>query len=87
MQKNINNIEEEILLYIQNHCQNINNLPQIPENEFAKLKHEHQHKIAFSKFLDTHKESCWYCCKIKFFFKSIQFKEDTDSCTKKKNSC
>lgn len=71
--------EEEILQYLDNHYQNLNDLPQIPENSFAKLKHKHQYKIAFSKFLDKHKECCWWCCKIKFFFKSIKFKEDSDN--------
>ena len=74
--------EPAIFQYIENHYKNLNDLPQIPENEFAKLKHKHQHKIAFSKFLDTHKESCWLCCKIEFLFKSFKFEEDSDNLPK-----
>ena len=79
----IQEIDESVILqYIENHYNNLNDLPQIPENEFAKLKHEHQRKIEFSKFLDVHKESCWWCCKIKFLFNSIKFEEDSDKAPK-----
>lgn len=60
--------EKEIQDYILNHFQSLNDLPQIPEKKFHKLKHHHQSKVEFSKFLDSHPNDFWIICKIKYRF-------------------
>ena len=59
---------EDILQYCNNRFLELNELPQIPEKEFIRLKHAHQSKVEFSKFLDTHKRDCLLMCKLKFWF-------------------
>ena len=59
---------EDILNYINSHYSSLNELPQIPEKHFNRLKHLHQSKVEMSKFLDTHKNDFWLICKIKFRF-------------------
>jgi len=58
----------QILSYIEEHYKTLNDLPQIPEKHFARLKHAHQSKVAFSKFLDAHATDFWLVCKLKFRF-------------------
>lgn len=60
--------KDQILSYIKEHYKTLNDLPQIPEKHFAKLKHAHLSKVAFSKFLDSHEKDFWIICKIKFHF-------------------
>lgn len=63
------NIEDEVVLnYIESQFSSLNDLPQIPEKDFLRLKHAHQEKVAFSKFLDDHPNDFWFLCKIKFRF-------------------
>lgn len=59
---------EDILQCCNNRFLELNELPQIPEKEFIRLKHAHQSKVEFSKFLDTHKRDCLLMCKFKFWF-------------------
>lgn len=59
---------EEIINYIDSHFSTLNELPQIPEKHFNRLKHLHQSKIEMSKFLDSHHNDYWLICKIKFRF-------------------
>ena len=58
---------EEICSYLNYHYENLNDLPQIPEKNFLKLKHTHQQKVEFSKFLDKHKNEPMIVCKLKFY--------------------
>ena len=58
----------QILSYIEEHYKTLNDLPQIPEKHFVRLKHAHQSKVAFSKFLDSHATDFWLVCKLKFRF-------------------
>ena len=60
--------DEVILGYIDSHYSSLNDLPQIPEKQFARLKHWHQSKVEMSKFLDSHKNDYWLVCKLKFRF-------------------
>ena len=59
---------KEILDYIDSHFNSLNDLPQIPEKHFNRLKHLHQSKVEMSKFLDSHRNDFWFICKIKFRF-------------------
>lgn len=58
----------EILSYLDDHYSTLNDLPQIPEKHFLRLKHAHQSKVEFSKFLDYHRNDFWLICRIKFRF-------------------
>lgn len=60
--------ELEVVQYFQSSFSELNELAQIPEKEFTKLKHAHQTKVEFSKFLDTHKKDYLWVCKLKFRF-------------------
>ena len=60
--------EVEVIQYLQNNFSELNELVQIPEKEFIKLKHEHQTKEEFSTFLDSHKRDYLWICKLKFCF-------------------
>lgn len=63
----IQNISElEIISYLQKNYTELNDLPQIPEKYFTKLKHKHQTKVEFSKFLDSHKNDYLWVAKLKF---------------------
>ncbi len=66
--------DKYILDYINEHYSSLNELPQIPEKQFNKLKHCHQSKIEMSKFLDEHKNDFWLFCKIKFWFRNFRRK-------------
>lgn len=59
---------KEVLNYIDSHFSTLNELPQIPEKQFNRLKHLHQSKVEMSKFLDSHRNDYWLICKIKFRF-------------------
>ncbi|MFB0919923.1 MAG: hypothetical protein QMB62_03435 [Oscillospiraceae bacterium] len=59
---------EEIIKYIDDHFSSLNELPQIPERHFNRLKHLHQSKVEMSKFLDSHRNDYWLICIIKFRF-------------------
>ena len=59
---------KEVLEYIDSHFGSLNDLPQIPERHFNRLKHLHQSKVEMSKFLDSHRSDFWLICKIKFRF-------------------
>ena len=59
---------KEVLDYIDSHFSSLNDLPQIPEKHFNRLKHLHQTKVEMSKFLDSHRNDFWLICKIKFRF-------------------
>lgn len=61
---------KDILSYIDVHFSSLNELPQIPEKHFNRLKHMHQSKVEMSKFLDSHKKDFWIICRIKFRFSS-----------------
>lgn len=70
---------KEVLDYIDSHFSSLNDLPQIPEKHFNRLKHLHQAKVEMSKFLDSHRNDFWLICKIKFRFchtKSAKGKEN-----------
>ena len=68
----------EVLAYLNDHYTALNDLPQIPEKHFAYLKHAHQTKVEFSKFLDQHPNDFLWVCKLKF-------RLGIDGCTKHKN--
>ena len=57
---------DEILAYLDDHYAALNDLPQIPEKHFAYLKHAHQTKVEFSKFLDRHPNDFLWVCRLKF---------------------
>ena len=59
---------KDILNYIDSHFSSLNELPQIPEKHFNRLKHMHQSKVEMSKFLDSHKKDFWVICRLKFRF-------------------
>lgn len=61
--------DTEILEYMDSHFTALNDLPQIPEKHFNRLKHIHQCKVAFSKYLDDHQDDFWLICRIKFRLK------------------
>ncbi len=65
----------EILNYLDSHFGTLNDLPQIPENQFNRLKHAHQSKVAMSKFLDRHQNEPWIICKFKFWFNYKEFEQ------------
>ena len=58
--------DDEILYYLNSHYNTLSDLPQIPEKHFLRLKHAHQSKVEFSRFLDNHQRDFWLICKIKF---------------------
>jgi len=60
--------DKSILDYLQEHFRSLNDLPQIPEKCFNRLKHAHQYKVAMSRFLDDHQGEPWIICKFKFWF-------------------
>lgn len=68
---------EDILNYIDSHFSSLNELPQIPEKHFNRLKHLHQSKVEMSKFLDSHRKDFWLICKIKFRFCHNANEKDT----------
>ena len=61
--------ENEVSAYLENNFCGLNDLIQIPEASFAKLKHTHQKKVEFSRYLDDHKEEPFVVCKLKFLIK------------------
>lgn len=58
--------DDVVLAYLDDHYTALNDLPQIPEKYFAYLKHAHQTKVEFSKFLDRHPNDFFWVCKFKF---------------------
>lgn len=58
--------DDDVLAYLNDHYITLNDLPQIPEKHFAYLKHAHQAKVEFSKFLDQHPNDFLWICKLKF---------------------
>jgi hypothetical protein len=70
--------DSEVLSNIDNRFGTLNDLPQIPEKHFSRLKHAHQSKVAMSKFLDSHPNDFWLLCKLKFRLGSICKKNTTD---------
>ena len=60
--------EEEIITYLEKNFLALNDLVQIPEASFAKLKHAHQRKVEFSRFLDAHRAEPYFVCQLKFLF-------------------
>lgn len=60
--------DEDVLNYIDSHFSSLNELPQIPEKQFGRLKHWHQSKVEMSEFLESHRNDFWFICKIKFRF-------------------
>ena len=67
---------KDILSYIDSHFSSLNELPQIPEKHFNRLKHMHQSKVEMSKFLDSHKKDFWVICRLKFrFSRKVEEKE------------
>ena len=67
--------DEVVLAYLDDHYTALNDLPQIPEKYFAYLKHEHQTKVEFSKFLDRHPNDFLWVCKLKFRFGIESFRK------------
>jgi len=61
--------DTEILEYIDDHFTTLNELPQIPEKYFNRLKHNHLRKVALSKYVDSHQNDPWLICRIKFLLK------------------
>lgn len=61
---------EDILGVLDNLTGALEDLIQIPEKKFAKLKHQHQAKVAFSKFLDDNPHKFWLVCRWKFRMKN-----------------
>ena len=61
-------ISEDIVDFVNTNFTALEDLPQIPEKKFARLKYKHQSKVAFSKFLDAHPNDFWFICKLKFRF-------------------
>lgn len=57
---------DEISDYLIDSYKYLSDVIQIPERHFAKLKHHHQRKVEFSKYLDSHKSDSWLRCKIGF---------------------
>lgn len=70
--------DQEMQEYIYRNFQSLNELPQIPEKKFLKLKHHHQTKVEFSKFLDSHRNDFWFICKLKFRFCGNRKKQKKD---------
>ena len=70
--------DDEVLAYLDDHYAALNDLPQIPEKHFAYLKHAHQTKVEFSRFLDSHPNEFLWVCKLKF-------RLGIDCCAKRKN--
>lgn len=71
---------EDVLNYINSHFSSLNELPQIPEKHFNRLKHLHQSKVEMSKFLDTHRNDFWLVCRIKFrIFRNVNEKVPQNS--------
>lgn len=68
--------DEDVLNYIDSHFSSLNELPQIPEKQFGRLKHWHQTKVEMSKFLDLHRNEFWIICKIKFRFCNSAIKKN-----------
>lgn len=60
--------QDKILIYIREKYRELSEATPIPEKMFHKLKHHHQYKVEFSKFLDKNKSSPWIICKLKFLF-------------------
>lgn len=58
--------KDDILGVLDDMSKPLEDLIQIPEKKFAKLKHQHQSKVAFSKFLDEYPQERWIVCKLKF---------------------
>lgn len=67
--------DENVLNYIDSHFGSLNELPQIPEKKFSRLKHWHQSKVEMSKFLDSHRNEFWFVCKVKFRFSNNAIKK------------
>ena len=64
---NLNFVTDDVVLtYLDDHFTALNDMPQIPEKYFASLKHAHQTKVEFSKFLDRHPSDFLWVCKLKF---------------------
>lgn len=61
----------DINLFMENLDDTLKDLATIPENKFHKLKHYHQQKVEYSKFLDSNKSEPWYLCKFKFYYENI----------------
>lgn len=59
-------LDDDVLAYLDDRYKALNDLPQIPEKHFGRLKHAHQSKVELSKFLDSHPNDFWLVCKIKF---------------------
>jgi len=65
-------VEDNVInAYLNQLISTVNDLPQIPEGNFAKYKHRHVRKVEFSKFIDKHKASPWLWCRTLFFLKGI----------------
>lgn len=71
--------ELEVIQYFQNNLSELNEVVQIPEKEFIKLKHAHQTKVEFSKFLDSHKRDYLWVCKLKYRLGKQQNNPSTDT--------
>ena len=76
----VNCVEDDIINdYLKQRSLTLNDLPQIPEDKFAKYKHWHVRKIEMSKFVDRHKAAPWCWCQFLFFLKGIGiYKEQED---------
>lgn len=59
---------DEIITYLEKSFLALNDMVQIPEACFARLKHAHQRKVEFSRFLDAHKAEPYIVCRLKFLF-------------------
>ncbi len=59
---------QEAIEYMRTQYIGLNDLVQIPENKFTRLKHHHQHKADFSKFLDKNKRIPYMICILKYCF-------------------
>lgn len=61
--------DADILKYIDDHFRTLNELPQIPERHFNRLKHYHLRKVALSKYVDHHYDAPWPKCMWEFLCK------------------
>ena len=67
-----NNTEDGMIgSYLSQLASSLNELPQIPEKKFPKLKHHHVRKVELSKFIDEHKATPWLWCRFLFLLKGL----------------
>ncbi len=61
-------VPEEAVEFVKLEYEGLEDIVPIPDRKFTKLKHMHDRKVQFSRFLDSNRMSPWIVCKIRFFF-------------------